>query len=226
MLKWIHRILIILMIQICLVLICIILFFQSPDINLPILMILIFIQLIFTMANILILNSLVSKYRFILMPEDQLTGLNNRQAMQIQLYHATELANRYHQPLFLMILDIDFMKDINNRYGRNTGNRIIKHIAKLVKKNIRKSDFFARFGGEEFMILYPQTHIDGAVEFAEKIRSIIQNRQWIKKHPVTISVGITQYIENETMEAFIDRGDKALLKAKTNGKNRVEVNIL
>ncbi len=157
---------------------------------------------------------------------DPLTGINNRRSFDNMLETNIEIAKRYKKNLSLIMFDVDNFKQINDNYGHLKGDDVLKELAFLVKRNLRKSDILARYGGEEFMILCPETKIPQAMYLAEKIRSIIQNNKFSVNKTITCSFGVTQYRDPENANDFIERVDKLLYKAKRNGKNRVEVDIM
>ncbi|HIE59298.1 MAG TPA: GGDEF domain-containing protein [Hydrogenothermaceae bacterium] len=152
-----------------------------------------------------------------------LTGLFNKGKFNKVLKKEVERAKRYKRPLSLIIFDIDHFKRINDTYGHKVGDEVLKELAKIIKSVIRKADFVARWGGEEFVILAPETDLDGALNLAEKLRQTVEKHQFPTVKNVTISLGVAQYIDGETPEEFIIRADMALYKAKENGRNRVEV---
>lgn len=153
---------------------------------------------------------------------DHLTGISNRRKLLQQLPYYIDMANRYHHSLSLIFFDIDDFKIINDRYGHKTGDRILQEITSLISKNIRKSDIFARWGGEEFILASPESKIDDAEKQAIILLQQIHNHQFNLDRNVTCSFGVTQYIEGESMESFINRADKAMYKAKQEGKNRID----
>ena len=154
---------------------------------------------------------------------DRLTGLFNKGKFNEVLKKEIERAKRYKRPLSLIIFDIDRFKRINDTYGHKVGDEVLRELAKVIKSIIRKTDFLVRWGGEEFVILAPETDLDGALKLAEKLRQTVEKHQFPTVKNVTISLGVAQYIDEETPEEFIIRADTALYKAKENGRNRVEV---
>jgi diguanylate cyclase len=115
-------------------------------------------------------------------------------------------------------------KRINDNYGHLAGDKVLKIIAKSLQRNLRDSDFIARFGGEEFVALMPETSAEEAKLVAEKLRVKVESSPYnFKKEPVqiTISFGISQFALGETIEEVFERADKALYKAKENGRNQV-----
>ena len=121
------------------------------------------------------------------------------------------------------MFDIDHFKAVNDTYGHNVGDYVLKAIVDVIKKYIREADIFARYGGEEFIIIQPETAIEGAKVYAEKMRTIIEQTNFGKVKKITISVGVTIFNENDTIESITKKVDDALYKAKNKGRNRVEV---
>ncbi|CAM5204229.1 diguanylate cyclase [Alishewanella longhuensis] len=153
---------------------------------------------------------------------DTLTGLNNRKFVDSLLRHEAIRANRNGTPLTLMLLDVDKFKQINDTYGHQTGDMVLKRVAKLLKATVRAVDCAARWGGEEFLLVCPETALTPAVELAERIREQIELLHFEKGIKVTISIGVAEYIVGERTEKTIGRADERLYQAKNNGRNRVE----
>ncbi len=151
---------------------------------------------------------------------DGLTGILNRYAFNKFLEEEIYRAERYGTKFSIILFDIDNFKKINDTYGHLTGDEVLKETVNIVKKQIRKSDVFARWGGEEFIILLPNG--TDAVEVAEKIRKTIANSFFIGPEKITVSFGVTSFKEGDTINSIIKRADQALYLAKENGKNRVE----
>jgi diguanylate cyclase (GGDEF)-like protein len=166
----------------------------------------------------------IEKFK-ILSETDRLTELYNKGKFNEVLQNEIERAKRYKRPLSLIIFDIDHFKKINDTYGHKVGDEVLKELAKLIRKNIRKFDFAARWGGEEFVILAPETDIEGAKNLAEKLRKEVEKHKFLQVNKVTISLGVAQYNFEESPEEFVVRADLALYKAKEGGRNRVEVAI-
>ena len=157
---------------------------------------------------------------------DFLTGIYNRHHFHTILEFQLEKQIRYPEskPFAIMILDLDHFKKINDKHGHLVGDEVLKEFATTIKNNIRKSDFFARWGGEEFIILVPETTKEQILIFAEKIRLLIENH--FKNHPnlpkLTVSIGISLYTEGDNITTLLERADQALYNAKNHGRNRVE----
>ncbi|MBF0473730.1 MAG: diguanylate cyclase, partial [Nitrospirae bacterium] len=154
---------------------------------------------------------------------DRLTGAFNRLKFDDIIVREIERTKRYNSPLSLLMFDIDKFKLVNDQFGHDTGDEVLKVVAHKVAANIRKMDYFFRWGGEEFIILVPNTNSSGAKIFAENIRKTIENHEFNAVKKVTISIGVSQYIDDENTDTFIKRADEALYRAKENGRNRVEV---
>lgn len=155
---------------------------------------------------------------------DELTGVCNRRKLFAVL---TEEANRFsrtHGPFSVCILDIDFFKQVNDTFGHQAGDQILKEVAQTVHKGLRQIDCFGRYGGEEFLMILPQTILEGAEIKAERVRADIAALRFNGIEPefsVTISIGVAQCREGEDTEDTIARADQALYSAKQNGRNRV-----
>ncbi|MGA1845923.1 diguanylate cyclase [Deferribacter abyssi] len=153
---------------------------------------------------------------------DELTMAYNRRYFNLVVNEEIERAKRYRQKLGLIIFDIDFFKKINDTFGHQAGDYVLKKLSNIIKKNIRTTDILFRVGGEEFAILLPNTDLEAACNVAEKLRRIIENIQFDTVKKVTISMGVTELKEGDDMESFYDRCDQALYQAKENGRNRIE----
>lgn len=152
---------------------------------------------------------------------DGLTDLYNHTAMLEIIRQKVDETKRYNHPLSLIMLDIDFFKKVNDSYGHQFGDHVLRLIAQTMLGAIRTVDFAGRFGGEEFILLLPNTTRKGAVVTAEKIRRKIARLEWEHKEcRITISAGVTRFFE-DTTESLIARADKLLYMAKENGRNRV-----
>lgn len=145
---------------------------------------------------------------------DEKTGLYNNKFFETVLDMEMEKAKRGKQKLSMMIIDIDFFKKINDIYGHIKADEILKRLADVLKSQARKSDIVARFGGEEFIILLPETSLEKAKRFSSRLRSKIKSDEILKKYNVTVSGGLTEYKKKDTKSKFKKRADKALYKAK------------
>ena len=155
---------------------------------------------------------------------DSLTGIRNRRAFDERLEEAFEHARRYDRPLSLVVLDVDLFKQINDAYGHDTGDAVLRGVAHLVVSCSRATDFVARIGGEEFAIILPETPLFEAMQFAEKIRARIATTR-VAGLDVTVSLGVANAMHSKvrnTSELF-HAADQALYRAKANGRNRTEM---
>jgi diguanylate cyclase (GGDEF)-like protein len=157
---------------------------------------------------------------------DWLTGLNNR-GMFVEIGHKLfSYSLRHNKPLSLLLLDIDFFKDINDSYGHVAGDQVLKQIAQTLQSGIRDSDTLARYGGEEFVILLPETTSSDALKLAQNLRELIANTPLITENqiniPYKISVGVAQATDQvDTLDELIHCADIALYQAKESGRNKV-----
>ena len=156
---------------------------------------------------------------------DPLTGLPNRAAWTERLEQEVEQWQRHGNSLLIAMLDLDHFKRINDNYGHLAGDRVLKLIASVLRKRIRGSDFIARFGGEEFVLLVPDTPLAAGAKLAEALRAAIEACPFhFKGEPltVTVSMGMTAFKPGERSELVLKRADEALYRAKNAGRNRVE----
>lgn len=154
---------------------------------------------------------------------DPLSGLLNRRGMLEELQYEFERSKRYLHPLTVMMCDIDYFKKVNDEYGHDKGDDIIKSLANLFKFGLRKHDTIARWGGEEYLLLLPETKGEQALYLAEKLREKIANKTFQHKEKtfnVTVSFGLYQFAKEDTIEQAINRADKNLYQAKEQGRNR------
>lgn len=157
---------------------------------------------------------------------DPLTGLPNRAAWAERLEHEVAQWQRHGNSLLLAMLDLDHFKRINDNYGHLAGDRVLKIIATVLRKRLRGSDFIARFGGEEFVLLVPDTPLASGAKLAEVLRAAIEACPFhFKGEPVTITVsmGMTAFKPGEHSDLVLKRADQALYRAKSAGRNRVEL---
>lgn len=151
---------------------------------------------------------------------DQLTGLFNRQKFDEIFVKEIKRDKRYDNALSMIIFDIDDFKIFNDNFGHNVGDEVLKIIAQIVLKNVREHDTVVRWGGEEFLVLLPQTEVEGALNVAEKIRVAIEEYkdENIPKQ-ITASFGVTKLEKDDDESSFVQKADEALLEAKKKGKN-------
>jgi diguanylate cyclase (GGDEF)-like protein/hemerythrin-like metal-binding protein/PAS domain S-box-containing protein len=158
----------------------------------------------------------------VLAARDSLTGLCNRYRFDQKMSEESDRCRRYRSPLSVVFFDIDHFKRINDTFGHLTGDHVLIKIADAVGGLLRRQDVFARWGGEEFVVLMPQTDLSAAAQAAERIRKKIENlRHDEPGAAVTASLGVTEFMHGETAESFFVRADYALYQAKSAGRNRV-----
>jgi diguanylate cyclase (GGDEF)-like protein len=156
---------------------------------------------------------------------DRLTGVPNRETLLVALGAEVERAVRHYKWLSVAFIDIDRFKPINDTYGHNAGDAVLRGVTELIVANVRASDYFGRYGGEEFMLILPETHPDEAVALAEKLRSLVMARPFAigagQSVKMTISIGIAGARGSELqLDALVDRADAAMYAAKSLGRNR------
>ncbi|MBT3807790.1 MAG: diguanylate cyclase [Desulfobacula sp.] len=152
---------------------------------------------------------------------DELTGAYNRRAFNDYLHTNIGRAKRYNEPLSMLLLDVDHFKNINDSHGHDVGDLVLKSLVCVIKESIRQEDTMARWGGEEFTILLPQTGKDAALQQAERLREKIFMHNFPKIDHLTVSIGHTELQDNDTSDSFVKRADDALFQAKEGGKNIV-----
>lgn len=160
---------------------------------------------------------------------DALTALMNRQAFDIVFNQAIRDAERTGAPLSGILFDIDYFRQVNELRGHPAGDAVLRSIARIARKALRDSDVVARWGGEEFIVLLKDCSLDQAAVLAEKLRSAIDNHDFSPAFPdrhITISLGVAQYEPDTSPADFFSRADYALYKAKTNGRNRLQVALI
>jgi diguanylate cyclase (GGDEF)-like protein len=153
---------------------------------------------------------------------DPLTGIANRTKFNEVLEIEMARSRRFALPLSLIMIDIDRFKTINDTYGHNAGDNVLREFASRVSKSIRKNDLFSRWGGEEFMILVMNVTRSGSVIFAEKLRHEIEAFDFSPVGYITCSFGVAAFEKEDTSDSFMKRADIALYRAKAAGRNRVE----
>ena len=152
---------------------------------------------------------------------DELTKIFNRHMFEKTFEIEINRHLRYRHPLSIIFLDIDRFKDFNDQYGHDMGDEILIELANKLKRNIRISDSLARWGGEEFVIITPNTTKEEAYTMAENIRLYIEKSVLVEGVHVTCSFGIASYIGGDNADTLFKRADDALYKAKESGRNKV-----
>ncbi len=182
----------------------------------------------YQLASVLLNIKLISQIRDISI-KDALTNLYNRRYFDEILQHEYLRSKRYHLPLSLIMIDIDFFKFVNDTFGHLVGDKVLKKLANLIRNSVRQVDIVARFGGEEFAIILLNTSLEEAAHMAERLRGIVEKYSFdinSNNINITISAGISTLKEDTTSkDELVDHADKALLKAKANGRNKVYMYI-
>lgn len=151
---------------------------------------------------------------------DKLTGIYNRRRFEEFLQIEMEVAKRHSQPLSLILVDIDHFKSVNDTYGHQTGDMVLSQTTKIISQNLRKSDIFGRWGGEEFVVICPQTNKSEAFVLAEKLRTAIEKHEFKKVGHKTICLGIAELEHEDNEKTLVEKADKALYEAKNGGRNK------
>jgi diguanylate cyclase (GGDEF)-like protein/PAS domain S-box-containing protein len=170
------------------------------------------------------IESLMRKEKEKIAITDPLTGLYNRLKINESIQHEIARARRYRHKLCIILIDIDFFKQVNDQYGHLIGDDILVAFASIIRKHTRKADRVGRWGGEEFIVICPETSINGAITLAKHLQSCIERFEFPKANNQTASFGITEFRPNDSIESLVGRADNALYQAKHRGRNRVEVN--
>ncbi|ELV8624155.1 GGDEF domain-containing protein [Vibrio cidicii] len=154
---------------------------------------------------------------------DPLTNLYNRRAMEDMVPRELSRVERTHSELSIILLDIDHFKQVNDQYGHQVGDVTLSGIGQLLNTHLRGQDLSFRIGGEEFLILLPDTNLDSALVVAEKLRQIMSETQFSAKQqePCTASFGVAQLLQHDEWDSLLNRADAALYLAKRKGRNRV-----
>jgi diguanylate cyclase (GGDEF)-like protein len=181
-----------------------------------------FLQALANVLSVAVQRKQVDDRIHLLATTDSLTGIANRREFNTLLENELNRAQRHAIPLSLIMYDLDQFKKVNDRFGHDVGDRILQGVTRLVKQNLRSEDVFARWGGEEFMILLPHTDLLAAEMAAEKVRQIIAEYRFPTAGTLTVSFGVTSFEPWDDRNSLLTRVDGALYKAKHNGRNRVE----
>ena len=156
---------------------------------------------------------------------DALTRLNNRKAFDAFIARVVDLGGVFHQPVTLLMVDIDHFKKVNDTFGHPTGDEVLRGVADLLARTfLRKSDFVARYGGEEFVIVLADTPIPATRALTERFRTALKTLRFQRGgrvFGVTVSIGVAEIKPGEQFEPWIERADRALYAAKQGGRNRV-----
>ena len=160
---------------------------------------------------------------YLLATTDGLTGITNRREFTAILGREVVRAKRYGTPLALAMYDLDHFKAVNDTFGHDVGDDVLRTVTGLVQKNLRAADIVARWGGEEFMVLMPHSDAQAAGNAAEKLRRAIAEHNFDKVGRLTVSFGVTLFELADDLDSLLKRVDNALYLAKKQGRNRVEI---
>lgn len=151
---------------------------------------------------------------------DALTGLLNRRGLFRAFDVEAERARRYGHPMALILFDLDHFKQINDRFGHASGDRVLRTVGEEIRRTLRPTDLMGRWGGEEFLILLPETELGPAVDVAERLRYLISGIR-SEAGPLSASFGVAAFSETDNLGTLVRRADRALYEAKQTGRNRV-----
>ncbi|WP_296751854.1 GGDEF domain-containing protein [Roseiflexus sp.] len=154
---------------------------------------------------------------------DTLTSLPNRRRLYEDVYRLIALAERYGQEFCVCLFDLDHFKRLNDTHGHLVGDQVLQEVAQVARLHLRAADLFGRWGGEEFVVLLPQTRLSDAQTALERVRLALHTIALPSVHPITASFGIAAYLPGDTSESLLHRADQALYLAKTTGRNRIVV---
>jgi len=154
---------------------------------------------------------------------DQLTHLHNRYSFESELEREMARALRYDSPLSVTLLDIDYFKEINDQHGHSAGDDVLVQISAAIRHCTRKSDIAARWGGDEFVIIFPETDLTQAVSITEKLLDYLKGISCGEAFSLSSSFGVTQFAEGDTRDSLMWRVDKALYAAKSDGRGTIRV---
>jgi diguanylate cyclase (GGDEF)-like protein len=157
---------------------------------------------------------------------DALTGLANRRQGEEQLARELRRAERYGRVFSVLMLDIDHFKDLNDRFGHQAGDEVLVDLSRRIGSMVRASDTVARWGGEEFLLLTPETPVGDAQRLAEMVRRHVAENSLAGRYQVTVSLGVASYRPGDTLASLIARSDAALYLAKRGGRNQVRLEIV
>jgi diguanylate cyclase (GGDEF)-like protein len=153
---------------------------------------------------------------------DVLTRIYNRRAIMSFIESELQSFKNFGSEFTLIMFDLDKFKRLNDKFGHQFGDTVLKEVCSVLSKNISKNDKFGRYGGEEFLILLPKTELADGIKISEKLRKLVEEIKWEEEVQVTISMGVVRSMKNESLDIVLNRVDNLLYKAKDNGRNRVE----
>ncbi|MFP4182078.1 MAG: PAS domain S-box protein [Thiohalospira sp.] len=153
---------------------------------------------------------------------DRLTGAYNRQGTEAYLERELERSRRHGHAMSVAMLDVDHFKEVNDRYGHDVGDRVLKGVIRRTLERVRETDLVGRWGGEEFLLVLPETDVDAAARLAERVRNTVGEEVYEGVGRISVSLGVAELAPAETIEALVKRADDALYRAKERGRDRVE----
>ena len=155
---------------------------------------------------------------------DKLTGAYNRAKLDEVLDLEMDRASRYTRPLSVALFDVDCFKEVNDNYGHISGDRVLRAAADLIREHMRKVDWLVRFGGDEFLVIAPDTDLEGIEVMTERIRKAVEEFDFgcdVPRGMVTVSIGVARYEDGDGADELISRADNRLYEAKEGGRNKV-----
>lgn len=156
---------------------------------------------------------------------DNLTQVYNRYGFEKIFAKEVKRCNRYNRSLSIIMIDIDFFKKVNDKYGHLVGDNVLIQVCNVIQNEIRESDYLVRWGGEEFIIISPETNLEKSIELAEKVRKIIEKTNFESVGNITISLAAVEKDENEETTHLVKRADDLLYYAKDSGRNKTSFKI-
>ncbi len=187
----------------------------------------VFISLILTSNGfVLMIKERADECILMMAMKDRLTGTWNRVRLEEEVQKEIDRSERYGHPASLIMLDLDFFKQINDQFGHRVGDLILKEFCLVVKRCIRTTDILARWGGEEFVVLLPNSGFSQARRLSERIRAAIEKHHFHQGVKITTSIGLSTCQPEDTLDSWLERADKALYRAKSAGRNCVKSEFL
>lgn len=181
------------------------------------------------MAFMLMLGELSYKELLLVASQDSLTGLHNRRSFMESAARDLAAANRHQRPLTMMMMDVDFFKNINDTRGHAAGDEVLRQLGNILPESMREADLVGRYGGEEFCMLLVDTSLEDARKSAERLRQRIEELpiyHEAQRIAVTISIGIAAWHPGQSLDQLLSEADRALYRAKAEGRNRVSTSAL
>jgi diguanylate cyclase (GGDEF)-like protein len=154
---------------------------------------------------------------------DGMTGIFNHTFMEQYIADAINRSKRSRNPLALLMVDVDFFKRINDTFGHNAGDEVLKELVHILSTSTRSTDYLGRWGGDELVLLLTDTNLQGAANLAEKLRGLVAEHNFPHCQHLTISLGASVYRDGDTSVSLVERADASMYRSKRGGRNRVEV---